>query len=325
MAWQRSGDTGATYPQLMAVRGDSKADERSVNELAGFIWRLSMLSGAHLTDYVLDVGTVEMIGSARTTELVRLAVKVGLLTKVRTPHGMGFKLLEDPDFIHLRSRADVEWERQQRNDTRDMALIVPVRRRDGDHCRWCGMSVLWRGRKTKRSAEYDHLVPGQAATVETFVVACRGCNSARGGDHERWDSEHTLRPAPARPHFGTWTAQLLTENGYPTEPTGDDERLAPALGAGTAPTGVRPATGTSDGTALAPRITPEVPPYVGRNSHSGSDRTTHAGSGRVGSGLGSAGLGEAPGLPSPPPSESLSRRRGRRGGRPRTPALGDLR
>lgn len=324
MAWQRSGDTGATYPKLMAARGDKSADERTINELAGFIWRLSMLSGAHLTDYVLDVGTVEMIGGPRTTELVRLAVRYRLLTKVTTDHGPSLKLIDDPDFIHLRSRHDVEWGRQQRADTRDLALIVPVRRRDGDNCRWCGFEVVWRGMKTKRSGEYDHLVPGEPGTVETMVVACRGCNSTRGGDVDRWDSEHTLRPVPAAPRYGRWTAELLSENGHPTEPNTSSERPAPAPGADTAPTRVRPATSLGDDPAApvdraqqSPKSAPGIESHSTPDSLRGSDRTSSVGSGRVGSGLGLSGSGSGLASDGSGPGGVSRRRRGSRGGRGR--------
>lgn len=328
MAWQRSGDTGATYPKLMAVRGDRTADERTVNEIAGYIWRLSMQSGAHLTDYILDIGTIELFGGPRTPELVRIAVRYGLLTKVKTANGAGYKIIDDPDFIHLRSRADVEWSRQQRADTRDLALIVPVRKRDGDNCRWCGFEVVWRGTKTKFSGEYDHLVRGQPGTVETMVVACRGCNSSRGVDTERWDSEHQLRPVPTAPRYGRWTAKLLTENGYPTTPTTehDDavERPAPAPGADTAPTRVRPATGQADDPAPAPPRAQQSPP-ARRELSSNSVRSDIEGptervvSGRVGSGTGGAsgrdgsGTGGASGRAGPG-GVSRRRRRGRRGG-----------
>lgn len=315
MAWQRGGDTGATYPKLMAARGDKRADERTINELAGFVWRLSMQAAAHLTDYVLDPGTIEMIGGARTPELVRLACKTGLLTKVPGGH----KLIEDPDFIHLRSRAEVERERQQRNDTRlGGGLVIPVRRRDGDNCRWCGIGVVWRGRKTKRSGEMDHLHPDQLGKVPTtvadLVVSCLGCNRGRSGNVAEWDATHELLPAPARPNYGTWTAELLTENGYPTSATTSDERPALAVGAEPAPDGVRPATSTSDGADAQPEVASEVD----EKSVPRFDRTSPAGSGRVGSASGQYGSGVADVSalpPAPPPGDRPARtRRGRRGG-----------
>lgn len=317
MAWQRSGDTGASYPKLMAVRGDEHADERTVNEVAGFLWRLSMQSGAHLTDYLLDIGTIEMIGGPRWVELTRLCCDQGLLIEVRTNGRRGYQLIQDPDFIHLRSRAEVERERQQRNDTRpESGLVVPVRRRDGDNCRWCGVEVIWPGRKTKRSAEFDHLRPdlldqGIPTTVDLLVIACRGCNRARGGNRAEWDSSHTLRPAPEHPRYGAWTAEFLTENGYPTTPSSDDARPARAISTDHAPLSARPEVRPGDDTARGAR---ESAAELAPNSVSRSDTTGSAGSGRVGPGSGQEGQGTGQGGGAPPGGHRRKRgHRGRRG------------
>lgn len=322
MAWQRGGDTAATYPPLMAVRGDSDADERTLNEVRGFLWALSTQSGAHLTDYVLDVGTVELFGGPRTVQLLKHCTKHRLLTKVKTEHGVGYKLVDDPDFIHLRSRREVLRARQQTADARNLALTVPVRLRDGDQCRWCGVEVVWLGRKTARSAQFDHLHPerlgNELTTVEDLVVACAGCNQARGGDAERWDSSHRIMLPPARPWYGPATAAFLTRNGHPTEPNtdgrDDDVRPAPAPGADTAPPrGVRPATGQGDDTAPSARRRSldeksSRSDFEGPSVGNGSGR---AGSGSAGQGGGvpDVGSGGAGG------GSSRSRRRGRRGGR----------
>ncbi len=323
MAWQRSGDTGASHPAIMGTRRDKTADERTINEVAGFIWRLSLQSAAHLTDYLVEVGTIEMIGGPRWEELVRLALKTGLLTRVKGQPGV-YRLIEDPDLIHIRSKADVEWGRRQRDDANNIHLVVQVRRRDGDNCRWCGVEVVWRGKKTKRSGELDHLVPGEAATLETYVVACRGCNSGRGGNHEAWDSAHELRPAPTRPRYGQWTAQLLSDNGYPTEPSDepqdDDVRPAPAQSADTAPQSVRPATAQSDDPAPAPGVRAKYPPNSGGSEFGGlSERVSPGRDGTglgLGTGLGQGSGGDGPGMGEgqPPPGARRRGRRGRRGG-----------
>ncbi len=347
MPWIRSGDNAATYPALMRTAGDRRADERTVNEVAGFVFRCAFQSGAHMTDYVIDAGTAYMIGGARTDELLRLCVKSGLF-EATTDRGMrSWKLLEDPEFIHIRLRKEVEWERQQRNDTRDPALKVPVLRRDGDQCRWCGVVVQWRGRTTKRTGTLDHLEPGQPGTPATMVVACKGCNSARQ-DNPQWQDDHPLRAAPAAPLYGPLTAEYLTDNGYPTEATTGAQvaqqqaqtrrasadpapsgvrpaspssdavaratfaklqqlRTRPAS-ADPAPSGVRPASPVSDASAQPATVPPEVAQESGDKSPPGSDRTTPAGSGRdgSGSGVGEVGLGEGSGV---------GERRGRRGRR----------
>ena len=83
MPWTRTGDNAATYPRLMQVAGGRGADERTVNEVAGWLFRCAFQSAAHMTDYVIDAGTAWMLGGARTDDLVRLAVKTGLLAKVK--------------------------------------------------------------------------------------------------------------------------------------------------------------------------------------------------------------------------------------------------
>ena len=310
MPWTRAGDSAATYPALMQLQGAPGADDRTVNEVFGWIMRCAFQSAAHLTDYVIDAGTAYMLGGARTDELVRLCVAAGLLTETTTSNGIrAWTLLADPEFIHIRLRQEIEWERQQRNDTRDPALTVPVRRRDGDNCRWCGVLVMWRGKKTNRTATLDHQVPGEAATVATLVVACLGCNSARKDNVELWADNHKIRPEPARPNYGKWTAKFLTDNGWPTqENVLSDDESATVAAAGTArpdqavrpaaPPAARPALDDPPaGAGAAPKSPPMSIPQV--------DGTSSAGSGRDGS-------GSPTGVPT-----GRRRRRGKRAGKSR--------
>lgn len=319
MPWIRSGDNAATYPPLMSTAGMKGADERTVNEVAGFVFRCAFQSGAHMTDYRIDVGTAYMIGGARTDELVRLCVRAGLMTPVNEAGLRYWQLVADPEFIHIRLRREVEWERQQRNDTRNPAIRVGVLRRDGDQCRWCGKVVQWRGRTTNRSGTLDHLKPGEAGTVETMVVACKGCNSARQ-DNPGWDDERELLPVPQEPLYGRHTADYLTEHGYPVEPNlgpsdATQQPQARPSGADTAPTRVRPATTASDAGATSAGPEAGLDEKSHRNSLPGSDKTGSAGSGRVGTALGSSGSGpDGEGSQSglAPPGGGR-RRRGRRG------------
>jgi hypothetical protein len=298
----------------MEVAGYRGADERTVNEVAGWLFRCAFQSAAHMTDYVIDVGTAYMLGGSRTAELTRMCVRAGLLTAAQRNGTRVYRLIADPEFIHIKLREEVEWERQQRNDTRDPALTVPVRRRDGDNCRWCGVLVQWRGRKSRRTAVLDHLVPGQAGTPETMHVACWGCNSSRK-DNPQWDDDHPLRPAPAAPRYGVHTAAFLTDNGYPTvaNVTSDQARAPEAENA--APAAQRPASAPSDRTrSERPADGQEVDQKSPPKSAPHSDETSSAGSGLDGSasGPGSGADGGAP---------PARRRRSRRGGqrnRPRT-------
>lgn len=324
MPWTRSGDNAATYPALMQLQGIKGADERTLNEVFGFVWRCSCQSAAHLTDYVVDAGTAYMLGGSRTDELIKLCERAGVFTP-RTIKGIrSWVLLQDPEFIHIQLAEEVRWGRQQRNDTRDPKIRVPVLRRDGDNCRWCGILVQWRGKKTNHTATLDHQVPGTAGTPETMVVACLGCNSGRGANTQLWDDNNTRRPAPTTPRYGKTTAEYLTNHGYPTTPNVLSDGTSPALAAGadTAPS-VRPATprrddapGAGSRDTLDSLSTSDSDPQVVERGS--------AGSGRDGSGLGSTRVGSTwPSSPadlhSPPSSSPPPRRRRGSRGRKRKP------
>lgn len=55
-----------------------------------------------------------------------------------------------------------------------------VRDRDGDACRYCGITANWHDRKGPTGATYDHVDPTGPASPENVVVSCRGCNSRKG-------------------------------------------------------------------------------------------------------------------------------------------------
>lgn len=216
MAWQRIGDTAADDPRLLAVQTLPDADERTLNEVRGFIMTLSGESAKYTTDYVLNMGQVIKAagGFARAEVLTGMCERVGLLERVEVNGLPGVKLVEDPDFIHLRKKDELEWERQRKRDNSDPNLRWPVILRDGDRCRWCRREVHWTGKVSNRKATLDHLEPGRPATVGTLVVACITCNSARQDDEDgSWGASHPLLPPPTRPQYGRWSRNQLAEHG----------------------------------------------------------------------------------------------------------------
>lgn len=63
---------------------------------------------------------------------------------------------------------------------RDSAQVALIRARDGDHCRYCGVEVNWKDRRGPTGGTYDHVDPAGTNDLSNVVVACRGCNSAKG-------------------------------------------------------------------------------------------------------------------------------------------------
>ena len=243
MPWLKAGDNAATHPRVLRV-ATLGAEPGLTNEVFGFVFRCALQSAGHLTDYVVDAGTAWMLGGPRTQVLLDAAIKVGLLTPTTVP-GVedcpGYRIIEDPEFIHIRLKAEVEWERQQRSDTSNPMLTVPVRLRDGDACRYCGKIVQWAARKGARAGTYDHREAGKPARVDTFVVSCGGCNSGRGNDPAA-DDRYPLRPIPTNPYYSARTAEFLQRHGYPVVVNIDPDRLGdqPSAPATPPPAGPRP-------------------------------------------------------------------------------------
>jgi hypothetical protein len=312
MPWLRIGDTAANHPIALAVLEDPAADDRLLNEVFGFVTRCALQSTAHLTDYMISRGTAIQIGGiSRVDTLLAAAVDAGYLAHgemivdgVARP---AYKLLDEPDFIHMRTKEEIEWERQRKTDNSNPALIVPVRLRDGDACRYCGLVVDFRPgmRRGRIAGTYDHREPGQKATIETYVVACNGCNATRGAAPNA-DQILPLLPEPIKPYYSGVTIEWIRTNDWakrngvkpprkgkaiaPGNPARKGE-ATPANGSTTGPapeingssnrisTGEtlanNPGTGTSADTRAAKRApgpeapTPENPPLTRANTGSG--------------------------------------------------------
>lgn len=207
MPWLKVSDRFATHPiwaRLRAVRG---GDERTVNEVVGFVTRCATQASGHMTDYYVDLETAEMIGKGRTETLLRQAVHSGLLAVEGRGAARRWKIVEDEDLWQMRAREDVLWERQRQRDRRNPDLTMPVLRRDGDVCRYCGHVVNWKDTVSGRGGTFDHGNPGQPATLETYFVACKSCNSKRL-DNPNADLDVPRLPAPAVPYFSPKSKSL---------------------------------------------------------------------------------------------------------------------
>jgi len=337
--WLKTGDNAALYPAVMKAL--VLGDDRTVNELFGWLARCMLQSAAFTTDYLVDPGTASLMGGARTTELIRIGKTTGLIVGEKDIGGFThLELIADPEFMHMRLAAEIAAERQRKNDNTNPLVTAVVRMRDGDQCRWCGV-VTWWGpgdRKSARSGTYDHLNPvtktDQKATAETLVVACRSCNSSRQAA-ETWDRPLLTPPSP--PHYSPASAEFIAKHLGITVVVARDQRAGsqsvnanssgPAASRGTR-THDHPHTGEGDehssgpatgrGTRTATPATPAPPidrfPVDPRGAGSrftgsgrdgpgsGQDRSGLVGTGR--DGPGQAGTARAGGR--------RSRRRGRR-------------
>ena len=219
MPWLKVSDTAAQHRIVWRALEIPGASMQSMWSLFGQVLALAVEAAAFKTNYVVERGSIlKFTGTPEAAEkFISDATFCGYLTdQVPLDDGrIAYKLVEDEDLFHMRLKEEIEWENRRRNDTRKTSLIVPIRARDGDACRWCGHVVWWGDRKGGRGATYDHLNPGvPAETPEDMVVACRSCNSSRK-DNAGWAVD--LLPAPKTPYFSAKSAAWLTENGVPTK------------------------------------------------------------------------------------------------------------
>lgn len=322
MPWLRSGDNAATHPIVMRVVSFVRVvvatvAERdvAVNEVFGFVVRCALQSAGHTTDYVIDEGTVWMIGGVRTERLLELAIKAGYLKRARRKGVTIYLLIDEPEFLHMRLKGEIERDRQRKADNANKSVIVPVRLRDGDECRYCGVVVNWRDRKSNRGGTYDHRAGlGEPATVATLVVACNACNAGRGDD-PRADDRYPLRPVPAAPYYSVTSASFLLDNGG-HHVTVTEESQRPGSRPGHAHRD--PAAGRTTPkppTRRAP-VTPQAP-HHGAHAPPGSADVEHPESGFAGTGRdGSGHASSAPAVPADMPAA----RRSKRSHRGRSPA-----
>ncbi|MEV4270571.1 HNH endonuclease [Micromonospora aurantiaca (nom. illeg.)] len=217
MAWLKSSDNSNQHPAVLAplawARGpDDDLDgwDLRLPAVAGLVWLCATYSAGQETDYVVPDGTVALYGGPQWQRLAAWAERAGFWTRIDG----GWLLADDSEHLfHIRLRAEIEWERQRKNDNGNPILTVPVRLRDGDACRYCGRIVNWDARTGALAGTYDHRHPGQAARgPDDLVVCCNHCNGRRGKDPQpgRW---HTL-PAPTSPYYGKTTVEHLANHGH---------------------------------------------------------------------------------------------------------------
>ena len=226
MPWLKVSDTAAQHRIVWRALEIPGASMQSMWSLFGQVLALAVEAAAFKTNYVVERGSIlKFTGTPEAAEkFIADAMFCGYLTdQVPLDDGrIAYKLVEDQDLFHMRLREEIDWENRRRNDTRKTSLIVPIRARDGDACRWCGHVVWWGDRKGSRGATYDHLNPGvPAETPEDMVVACRSCNSSRK-DNAGWAVD--LLPAPKMPYFSAKSAAWLTENGVPTKASAPSDK-----------------------------------------------------------------------------------------------------
>lgn len=277
MPWLKVSDTAGMHPMVLAPLTDPVDDGLDpydrANALYGMVSRCATMSAGYLTDYVVTDATVFQVAGPQWRARAEAAERAGYWKRLEDDRG--WLIIDDPtNFLHIRLAAELEWERARKRDNSNPALTVPVRLRDGDGCRYCGVIVQWKARKGGRAGTYDHARAGEPAlSPDDLRVACRSCNAARG---DRPDADEFMPPTPppVKPFYGQVTAAMLAEYGHhvpvstprpgtqPAPATTTRPRTQRATATNTARPGNRPGTAASQSA---------TPPPAGHRDTSSSD------------------------------------------------------
>ncbi|MBC3186303.1 hypothetical protein H7347_06915 [Corynebacterium sp. zg-331] len=210
MPWLRIGDETLTHPMMFKLLRACGGNIALRNEAYGALVLMASVSAQQCTDYVVDPGLVAMIAPGRFPEIMDVLETAGLVSKITDEDGYEmWKITDIDELLHMRLKAEVDIDRRRKNDGRRPDLMIPVKIRDGDQCRWCGKSVKWGDQKSGRGATIDSLNGHVDSTVDTLVVSCRTCNSKRGRGEEL-----TLRPAPETPWYTEKTAEFINASSW---------------------------------------------------------------------------------------------------------------
>ncbi|HEV2779089.1 MAG TPA: hypothetical protein VGX25_06760 [Actinophytocola sp.] len=180
MVWLRKNDIGYDDPLVLAVG----------NAAYGALVRMEQFASAQRTNgWVPDRKAREIAKPAELKALLTVFPDLGAMLH---RHGDQCPCLGQHDWsadrggfwVHefLRdnpSRAENDVHRAKRRELKDKELRAAVKRRDGDRCRYCAITVRWADRKTSQGGVLDHVDPRKAEGARNLVVACRGCNSRK--------------------------------------------------------------------------------------------------------------------------------------------------
>lgn len=319
MAWGRFGDTAHSHGKVL--RAQAK-DELRGAAIWGVVTLCTSWSTQEGKDWWVSESACRRIAGPTYRQVMKEAQVAGFVRPGRhRRRGENGWLIDDsdPELLHIRTKEEVDRDREKSRATRQNGATRDVRLRDGDQCRYCGKTVEWNDRVSARAGTYDHPDPDPTRR-DVFVVCCKECNNAKyNRTVDQWVQAggRPLLPVPDQPYIGPVTAEKYTvaPSDPPTArtPTSSDDAATPRPGSQPEPaTPESAAVGATGGTTTGQLDLPDLAPTKPRGADlppSGRDGPGRDGPDRVRS---------VPPAVADPSPRSRDGPRGRRGSRSRS-------
>lgn len=172
MPWVRLDESFADHPKI----------ERA-GPLAAWLHVAALCyCSRHLTD-----GRIPQPKAHRLADIPNPAEHVSALLRegIWTEDGPDYVIHDYLDYQPSREQVMIDRGIARRRSAMntDPELRKALKARDGNKCRYCGVTVNWRDRKSPTGATYDHVIPltaGGTEALDNLVVCCRDCNSRKG-------------------------------------------------------------------------------------------------------------------------------------------------
>lgn len=206
MAWGRFGDTAHSHRKLLRAMAKDPVRGAAV---WGVVTLCTSWSTQERQDWWVSESFVRRTFGPAGAQVMREGQACELVRPGRhRRNGENGWLIDDsdPDLLHIRTKEEVDRDREKSRVTRQVEPTRAVRLRDGDQCRYCGKTVSYTDRTSGRAGTYDHPDP---ANREVFVVACKACNTWKyGRTVAEWVEIGGLEllPPPDHPLIGEHTA-----------------------------------------------------------------------------------------------------------------------
>lgn len=199
MPWVKLDDGLAEHRKTRRLLRAGGHEAMSIHLLA-IVNSSKYLTDGHVDEeFVEDMFDVGRIKPKQRERIITALVESGQWTVDEERGGWVIHdyLVHNPSAEQVEANRGVD--RYRKELSRDTELLSAIRKRDGAHCRYCGVEVNWKDRRSSVGGTYDHLVPvsqGGENTYDNVVVSCRGCNQ-RKGPRTPEGAQMTLLPVPA--------------------------------------------------------------------------------------------------------------------------------